>query len=195
MYARGRNVVEENPFDMPYRFKFLPRLSDDRLAEELDFARPSFLLNTEPRAEYWRMRFEWIDDEQQRRLLTKFLDCDILVSPVRQPQPRREKRTVNTYYEEWLKLREEYKKRYRACRAEGFAIPPEWSVWRAKPKLHACFFCLAKTPSACSLRKKEDKSLVGYVCHDCMVKTRLRSFIVDSGRVKDSGPQKELVLR
>lgn len=102
---------------------------------------------------------------------------------------------VNIYYADWLKLREEFKKRYRACRAEGFAIPPEWVVWRSSKKTGTCFFCLVKLPAACSLRKKHAKSLVGYVCHDCMVKTKLRSFIVDSGGVKDSGPQKELVLR
>jgi hypothetical protein len=103
---------------------------------------------------------------------------------------------VDKYYDEWLKLREGFKARYRACRAEGFAIPPEWCVWRCSSKLlHPCFFCLCKTHSFCSLRKKSDKALVGYVCHACMVKTKLRSFIVDSGGVKDKGPQKELVLR
>ena len=128
--------------------------------------------------------------------LTKSQTADILVSPVRQiAPPGKERANVNAYYEDWLKLREEFKARYRACRAEGFAIPPEWSVWRAKPKQHSCFFCLVKLPSACSLRKKGDKSLVGYVCHTCMVKTKLRSFIIDSDRVKSSGPQKELALR
>ena len=128
--------------------------------------------------------------------LTKPPTSDILVSPVRQiAPPGKERANVNAYYEEWLKLREEFKARYRACRAEGFAIPPEWTVWRCKPKLHNCFFCMVKLPSACSLRKKSDKSLVSYVCHECVVKTKLRSFISDSGRVKDSGPQKELALR
>ena len=137
------------------------------------------------------------DEAYQLCNLTKPPTSDILVSPVRQiAPPGKERANVNTYYEDWLKLRASYKARYRACRAEGFAIPPEWCVWRCNRKTeHACFFCLAKTASSCSLRKKEDKALVGYVCHGCMVKTRLRSFIVDSGGVKDKGAQRELALR
>jgi len=102
----------------------------------------------------------------------------------------------NVYYEEWLKAREILKARYRACRTEGFAIPPEWCVWHCFRKVkHTCFFCMEKTRSSCALHKKDDKSLVGYVCQACMVKTKLRSFLIDNEEKKDSNPQQELALR